>query len=1000
MLFSSVIRIFPTHLTSRVSSQESSQSRKDDKKADVTGPFEVQVAFNVGDNRSRSSDQFLMMELEKTLKQKTFSRSEIDHLTTLLHSRNGDLPGVNEDKSFKFISSIPEPNRKEFVKIPNSEVRMGRPSISPPILCSSVLDGDISSPAEVARAYMGSRESKVCPSKRSLRAQGLGENSTNSTSLSFYSKSNNMLLAPPSISRGSKRRSSFLDNHIKSIVSLRRIRQKPNIHLSKGLSLPISVPVVGLSFDASQSSKFGRTRNFPSCIWNSQLSPKPNKTFARKFITNVGSDNILGASCSSIYTLTRSSKMASKILEQLEKLTPPKEKVSTFNRLPAGEKYHSKLSPPEVVGHLKSVKDVDLPRNEEFVYDDKQSNSLLGISYQGKRENSFQHKERLEKLKSSDPHPSRDLLKDSGSIGSTNDSMNDQGMPESAVGKSTIQPPKDKQAFPMLPDEDSVDQDESSADRVAPATAEVREGDVSFAVRQTTANESVSPARLQKSSEVIVGSSLDGSSDSETFGDSIDDDIDTRLTVQIASSLRTSQPEAIDSFGNKILPENKQIVSPVFSFVNNVSPRKQLIASSTALDIGNKDDSLTELCADFENGNEPSYPYTQCNPASSNDKLDFSWRTCNDAFSSSVSVSAGLAFSFSSTPGHQSLNNGLSISCPSLYSSYSPSTGFMNQSSSRNIFLSAPCAINNTNIITTLASSFASTTSGTGSYDKIKRDESLRHVNDTYFSSITTPANSHYSMFSFGSAATPSFVTNLLSKPTVSSATGLSAQEVSVGKKFIANAERTSMILGSSMSHVSSGMAGKASLCCGLSFECSSPASERFNSGSRPSEFPITAFTSAPATSTISTSNVSTSSTLLGFESFTGASFSSLRCSTSAAALADSTPVLSNSHPKVAFKVSSVNNNCEEQGTSKDNVPLFSQKPKFSSGSGPSGSAGTSELTPFQVGKQQTLAEPQNSYPYIAASNSLQAKSGGSFSLNAGGSDKANRRFVKFKRRK
>lgn len=253
--------------------------------------------------------------------------------------------------------------------------------------------------------------------------------------------------------QGSKRRSSFLDNHIKSIVSLRRIRQKPNIHLSKGLSLPISVPVVGLSFDASQSSKFGRTRNFPSCIWNSQLSPKPNKTFARKFITNVGSDNILGASCSSIYTLTRSSKMASKILEQLEKLTPPKEKVSTFNRLPVGEKYHSKLSPPEVVGHLKSVKDVDLPRNEEFVYDDKQSNSLLGISYQGNRENSFQHKERLEKLKSSDPHPSRDLLKDSGSIGSTNDSMNDQGMPESAVGKSTIQPPKDKQAFPMLPDE-------------------------------------------------------------------------------------------------------------------------------------------------------------------------------------------------------------------------------------------------------------------------------------------------------------------------------------------------------------------------------------------------------------------------------------------------------------------------------------------------------------------------------------------------------------------
>lgn len=37
-------------------------------------PFEVQVATNIGDNQCRSSDQFLMMELEKTWKQKTFTR--------------------------------------------------------------------------------------------------------------------------------------------------------------------------------------------------------------------------------------------------------------------------------------------------------------------------------------------------------------------------------------------------------------------------------------------------------------------------------------------------------------------------------------------------------------------------------------------------------------------------------------------------------------------------------------------------------------------------------------------------------------------------------------------------------------------------------------------------------------------------------------------------------------------------------------------------------------
>lgn len=261
--------------------------------------------------------------------------------------------------------------------------------------------------------------------------------------------------------QGLKRRSSLFDEHIGPVVPPRRTRQKPNIHLSNGLSLPvsarpISVPADALSFDASQSLKGGRIQNFPSSIWNSQLSLKPKKTFARKFIMNVECDNIPGAGSSSIYTPSRSSKMASKILKQLDKLTPPKEKVSTFNQLPVGKKSHPKLSQVTVGGHLRSVKDVDLPKNEEFWTSqkdvDKQSNSLHGISYQDNRENTFQNKEKLEKLKPPDPHPSCALLKDSRSIGSSKDSMNDLGMPASAVAKSTIQLPKDKRAFLMSPD--------------------------------------------------------------------------------------------------------------------------------------------------------------------------------------------------------------------------------------------------------------------------------------------------------------------------------------------------------------------------------------------------------------------------------------------------------------------------------------------------------------------------------------------------------------------
>lgn len=253
-------------------------------------------------------------------------------------------------------------------------------------------------------------------------------------------------------------------------------------------------------------------------------------------------------------------------------------------------------------------------------------------------------------------------------------------------------------------------------------------------------------------------------------------------------------------------------------------------------------------------------------------------------------------------------------------------------------------------------------------------------------------------MFSFSASATPSSVNNQLNTPTVSDATELGAQKVSAGKELTANVE--SMILGSSKSLASSGLAGKASVSSGISFGCSSPASELFNPGSRLSEFPIVGLTTA--TSTIGTSNVSTSNAHLGFESSAGASFSSTCPTTSVAALAGSSlkPVSTDSHPKVAFRVSSGNNDCEEQGISKDNVPLFSQKPIPPPSSGFSFGPATSELNPFQFGKQQTFVEPQNSSPYIASSSILQAKARGSFSLNAGGGDKANQRFVKVIRKK
>lgn len=145
--------------------------------------------------------------------------------------------------------------------------------------------------------------------------------------------------------------------------------------------------------------------------------------------------------------------------------------------------------------------------------------------------------------------------------------------------------------------------------------AEFREdGDISSAVTQKTANEAFAPARQQTTSEVIVGSPLNRSSNLKTSDDTTYDAKDSSFTFQNASSLcTTSQEETIDdsapthSFEDKDLPENKQSDPSVFSYGNNVSPRKQPNACSTLLDVGNKVASLTESRAASENGNKAPY---------------------------------------------------------------------------------------------------------------------------------------------------------------------------------------------------------------------------------------------------------------------------------------------------------------------------------------------------------------------------------------------------------
>ncbi|KAL1542272.1 nuclear pore complex protein NUP1-like [Salvia divinorum] len=220
-------------------------------------------------------------DLEQLLKQKTFSRSEIDHLTELLHSRGGEVSVGDDGK-----------RNQEMVRHQKTENGMntkGNEDISHRV-DSKVLGDNIASPSELAKAYMSSKPSNLSPSVlgnhsqvtfrddtkmlSNMRTKPVSMSLTTKSPVSFGSPGNGHVTNPRSLGRSAiynmartpylkrngiihnghsgfpvpstsltvlenceksepksmtlKRRSFVLDDEIGSGGSIRRIRQKSN----------------------------------------------------------------------------------------------------------------------------------------------------------------------------------------------------------------------------------------------------------------------------------------------------------------------------------------------------------------------------------------------------------------------------------------------------------------------------------------------------------------------------------------------------------------------------------------------------------------------------------------------------------------------------------------------------------------------------------------------------------------------------------------------------
>ncbi|KAL3838140.1 hypothetical protein ACJIZ3_022731 [Penstemon smallii] len=444
-------------------------------------------------------------ELEQLLKQKTFTRSEIDHLTDLLRSRAmevslGDECRKNEEVGSDFgthpqIGSGPvDENRNERIR------------------SHGVHEDDIASPAELAKAYMGSRPLKVSPSTLGMHIQVGREDTgllnstpfapkspimamTTKTSVSLGAPENgfitprsrgrsaiynmartpysrfhptstvkgsgvdNNVLSRPSMSPSSlslverddkfesksmtlKRRSSALDDDVGSVGPIRRIRPKPNL-------LAPRIP------QGSHGVRIGSAKQkFP-------LIGDTNHMLSRTVGEN---ENNSTPSTSYAGVPSKSSEVAARILQHLENLTP-KEKSPESKFKAAQEKSPFKLTPGMLRG--QALRSMESSKALMDVQDDHKLEYRSNPTLPDARDSTSRKDGRVEE---NGPIPSSmwNPVQNNNSAASLKASGTGTGTSDSVVLTGASQPPHKKRAFRMSALEDSFEQDDLHCNGIEP----------------------------------------------------------------------------------------------------------------------------------------------------------------------------------------------------------------------------------------------------------------------------------------------------------------------------------------------------------------------------------------------------------------------------------------------------------------------------------------------------------------------------------------------------
>uniref|UniRef100_A0A0V0IZ93 Putative nucleoporin-like n=1 Tax=Solanum chacoense TaxID=4108 RepID=A0A0V0IZ93_SOLCH len=445
------------------------------------------VAGQGGDNDACSSGDGAFSVLEQLLKQKTFTRTEIDHLTELLHSKAVDIPMGEEEKRGVAIQSRPALDSSSSLLEVNRSLKVTPGGyVTTPVMNSRILEDDIASPAELAKAYMGSRPSKVSPSMLSTRSQVVREDTPLLTNVQYIQRSPIPSVTTRTAGFLGIRENGFTTprSHGRSAIysmartPYSRVRQTDvqkatssgnYVYGGSSSSKPVSEHIVlfgskqalkrrsyVLDDDLGSVGPMRRIRQKPNAlsVGTSRASARVASAVnlhpeVSKVVGDVENAKITPARHVAIPP--KSSETAAKILEQLEKITPKGK--SSESKLAAGKE--NKLTQNMLHGRaLRSLEDLDSPKLLQNAQDSYKLENWSKILSPNPRES------KQSEIKQNGHSSESTAIANKDTIFSFKDTQPNSETNSLEKNKSAAQHPYKKRAFKMSAYEDSFELEE------------------------------------------------------------------------------------------------------------------------------------------------------------------------------------------------------------------------------------------------------------------------------------------------------------------------------------------------------------------------------------------------------------------------------------------------------------------------------------------------------------------------------------------------------------